>query len=230
MSASKFDPPKYNYAENIKSPLEMNMGQSGDLMAKNVSGLMAYVELLTIGGGDALKGSSLGNRYFVNAGSPSNPAKCLDSRGNSVLRSLYVDNIASGKFAGLVSSIGDTLKDINVNGMMSAFTDDSDPSCKNIHTYVTGPNGEMITGSGFVVDSEIKLLNPCSFISGTNPITLKTCSPEKESFVNANMKIQRGMKIQPKKISFKNKPLANIYTATLGGLMIYILYKLTYEK
>ena len=233
---SKFTPQTYSYSENINSPLEIGMGQEGDKMAKNVTGLTNYLQILTTGGGPALKGASLGNMFFVNAGSEAMPAKCTDSSGNSVNRSIYVDNVASGKYQGktgwygLIPGIAETLEGINVTGLMSAFTADSNPPCTNIYMDVTGPNGDIVTDSGFVVNSEIKLLNPCRFVNRTNILTGKTCTPEKESFVNANMKIQRGMKIQPKKISFKNKPLANIYTATLGGLMIYILYKLTYEK
>ena len=228
--ASKFTAPTYSYSENINSPLEIGMGQGGDKMAENVDGLKNYLQILTTGGGPAWSGTSLGNMFFINAGSEEIPAKCTTSDGSSVTRSLYIDNAASGEFAGLIPSIAETLEDINISDIMSAFTAPSTLSCTNIHMEVTGPNGEIVTDSGFVADSEIKKLNSCRFINKTNTLTGKKCDTEKESFVNANMKIQRGMEIQSKKISFKNKPLANIYTATLGGLMIYILYKLTYEK
>ena len=84
-------------------------------------------------------------------------------------------------------------------------------------------NNNEETDSGFVLDSEIKSINPCAFVSGENPLTGEKCAT-KESFINANKKMQK-LKKEVQLLSLKEKPLANLYTAAIGGLMVYILYR-----
>lgn len=229
--------PNYIYSKWIKSPSEMGMTDGASLsdFANNVSGLMNYVTILTEGGGPASKvdGKNLGDRYFLSTG-----ANCTDSKGNSVKRSLFIDNIANGndpalKEMGLGDSalnglipglLNDAIK-MNPAAIFGAFMQGSNPQCTNIHMKTIDANNVEGTGSGFVVNSEIKEINPCAFVSGKNPLTGDSC-PTKESFINANRKMQKLNKKQIHLKNLKNKPLANLYTAALGGLLIYIFYRL----
>jgi hypothetical protein len=84
------------------------------------------------------------------------------------------------------------------------------------------------TGSGFVVNSEIKTMNPCSFVSGTNPVSGDVCET-KESFVNANIKMGKSNGLNVSAFS-KRRPLADLYTATVGGLFVFLLYKMLFKS
>jgi hypothetical protein len=237
----KFVGPNYVYSKFIKSPTEMGMSGEGtmDALSKNVAGLMNYMQILTEGGGKASKtGGILGDRFFITTG-----GKCTDASNNSVTRSMYIDNVANGNsqalqklgmgdtaFNGLIPGILNDATAMNPVAIFGAFAAGSQPKCRNIHMKTSSANNKAGTGAGFVVDSEIKSINPCAFVNGINPLSNEKCTI-KESFVNANMKIKKGMKRNPySEISFKNKPLANVYTTAIGGLMVYILYKLMYGK
>ena len=235
-----FTGPNYIYSKWIKTPTELGMSDGGSLsdFADNVSGLMNYVTILSEGGGPASKANdqNLGNRYFLNTG-----ANCTDSQGNSVKRSLYIDNVPNGddpllkemgigdeSLNGLIPGLlGDAMK-MNPAAIFGAFMQGSNPKCTNIHMKTIDVNNNDGTGSGFVLDSEIKSINPCAFVSGENPLTGEKCAT-KESFVNANKKMQR-LKKEVQLLSLKEKPLANLYTAALGGLMVYILYRFLVKK
>ncbi len=98
---------------------------------------------------------------------------------------------------------------------------------------VIDKNNNESTDHGNVLDSEVKQITPCAFVDGRNPITGKTC---KETFIAANEKLRR-RKRQCKKgrrsrkvYNLSQKPLANLYTALVGGLLIYIVYRLVERK
>jgi hypothetical protein len=234
--------PNYVYGKWIKSPTELGMSDGGSLkdFGNNVSGIMNYVTLLAEGGGPASKvdGKNLGDRYFLSTG-----AQCQDSQGNTVKRSIYIDNIANGNdprlrdigigdeaMNGLIPGLLDDAINMNPTAIFGAFMQGSTPPCSNIHMKTVSANNVDGTGSGFVLNSEIKNINPCAFVNGKNPISGDSC-PTKESFVNANKKMRKSNK--KRSINLKNlnkKPLANVYTAMLGGLLVYILFKLMNKR
>ena len=75
------------------------------------------------------------------------------------------------------------------------------------------------TSSGFVLDNEIKGISPCAFVNGVNPISKEVC---KESFIgNKNIKKWGGL---------RDKPIANIYTALVSLLILYITYKFVNKR
>ena len=236
----KYTGPNYIYSKWIKSPSEMGMsgGASLDDLANNVSGLVNYMTILTEGGGPALKtgGQNLGDRYFLSTG-----GKCQDSQGNSVTRSIYIDNVPDGNspalkklgmadsaFNGLIPGLLNDVMQLNPVQMFGAFAKGSSPSCTNIHMKTIDVNNKDGTGSGFVVDSEVKTMNPCSFVSGKNPVSEDVCET-KESFVNANMKIGKTQDLAVSSFS-KRRPLADLYTAAVSGLFVYLIYKMLYRS
>jgi hypothetical protein len=236
----KFTGPNYVYSKWIKSPTEMGMNGGGSLddLADNVSGLMNYMTVLTEGGGPALKtgGQNLGDRYFLSTG-----GKCQDSQGNSVTRSLYIDNVPDGgapalkkmgmgdsAFNGLIPGLLNDVMALNPVQLFGAFMSGSTPNCTNIHMKTIDSSNKDGTGSGFVVNSEIKNMNPCAFVNGKNPITGDSCET-KESFVNANIKMGKSRDLIVSTFS-KRRPLADLYTATVGGLFVFLLYKMLYRS
>ena len=71
-------------------------------------------------------------------------------------------------------------------------------------------------------------MNPCSFVSGKNPVSEDVCET-KESFVNANMKIGKTQDLAVSSFS-KRRPLADLYTAAVSGLFVYLIYKMLYRS
>ena len=132
-------------------------------------------------------------------------------------------------FKGLVPGIMENIEELNPLHLFSAFTESTTPPCRNIHMNVINDDNIENTASGFVIDSEVKKITPCAFASNKNPITNETC---KETFIQANEKIRQNKPHYKnnKYYTLKNKPLANVYTALIGGLMVYIIYKLLSKK
>lgn len=224
----------YQYAKFINTPASMGMKGSADSLGANIKGITNYVDLLTYGTGPASKSSErpLGDRYFMNVGS-----KCTISDGSQVARSIYVDNVPSGNIEflqemglntssmkGFIPALLGDISKLNPEKIAAAFTESPSPPCSNIHMNTVDDNNKVGTGSGFVVNSEIKDINPSAFVSGKNPITGKS---SKEPFISAMMGTN---KINRKRAIFKNKPIANIYTALVSGLLLYITYKFIYKN
>jgi hypothetical protein len=224
--------PNYEYAKFIKTPNEMGMSGKSNAIASNISGLMNYIHLLSEGGGPASKnyGLPLGNRYFLNMG-----GKCKTPAGDTVSRSLYVNNIADGKipflqnmgidlssFKGLIPAILGDVNKLDPTRLFAAFNQPSTPPCRNIYMKTVDENNIEGTGSGFVADNDIQGIAPCAFVEGVNPITGEICT---ESFVG-----NKSTKQNIKGSVLKNKPIANIYTALVSFLMLYITYKFVYKK
>lgn len=224
----------YQYARFINTPEELGMKGSADSLGANIKGITNYVDLLTYGNGAASKtpGRPLGDRYFMNIG-----GKCTISDGSQVARSIYIDNVPSGnvKFLqemglntssirGFIPALLGDIGKLSPEKIAAAFTESTSPACSNIHMNIVDENNKVGTGSGFVVNSEIKNISPSAFASGKNPITGKS---SKEPFINAMMGTN---KINRKEAIFKNKPIANIYTALVSGLLLYITYKFIYKN
>ena len=245
----------YDYANAIKQPSDIcnddkicvgNIKAGWTGIGVDLGATLSYIEVLLEGGnngamhggfnGNDTSALPLGNRYFLSTG-----ANCSDSKGNSVKRSLYIDNVPNGddptlkemgigdeSLNGLIPGLlGDAMK-MNPAAIFGAFMQGSSPQCTNIHMKTIDVNNMDGTGSGFVLDSEIKSINPCAFVSGVNPLTNEKCAT-KESFINANNKMQR-LKKEIKLISLKRKPIANLYTAAVGGLLVYLVYRIITKK
>lgn len=230
--------PNYQYAKWIRTPSELGMSSSADALADNIAGLMDYVGILSEGGGPASKndGQPLGDRYFITTG-----GQCKTGDGQTVARSLYINNIPDGtvpflaemgvkmsSFKGLVPGILGDLDGMNPVHLFSAFMQSSTPACSNIHMKTIDENNKAGTGSGFVVNTEVANIAPCAFVDGKNPISGESCT---EAFEVANDKLRRRRtKPSKKMVTLKGKPFANLYTALIGGLLVYIVYRLINKK
>jgi hypothetical protein len=119
----------YPYDKYINSPEKIGMSDEGSLktLGKDITGLIAYTQLLVEGGGPAsATGGTLGNKYFLNAGS-----KCMDvDTKTDVDRYVFIDNVPS--FGGLIPGLIESTLKINPAGIMSAAFQSGKQDCKKI--------------------------------------------------------------------------------------------------
>lgn len=164
--------PDYSYHKFIKSPEEMGMSDRGSIstITNNVKGLIGYVNLLAVGGGDASKiEGPLGDRFFLPTG-----AKCIDTAtGNEVTRSLYFDNIPDGTmpfitsaldgikfttFEGLVPGIMSNIAKIHPMQMFQAFMTGTNPKCSAVTLTTRNEKNESKNETAFITLDDQKFL------------------------------------------------------------------------
>lgn len=198
--------PSYPYGQFIKMPSQMGMSGNGGMstLGNNIKGIMAYVDILVSGGGEAsATGQPLGNRYFVPIQgiqcTPSGKIPCKDAAGNTIQcpdvegglapRSIYVDNIPTGnipflsdatetdfsQFRGLVPGILQSAESLDPLALFGGFLQGANPPCSYINMKVTNNDNVTTRQGGWVLDSEISGMDPCSFPSGGNPLTGTPC-------------------------------------------------------
>jgi len=106
--------PTYPYYKNIKTPSEIGMSDKGTIqqMAKDINGLVQYVELLVTGKSKAsATGKPLGNKFFLKTGGKCAAIdSCTDPNDAStcqkVDRYIYVDNVPVGNIPFISSGLG----------------------------------------------------------------------------------------------------------------------------
>ena len=204
--------PSYPYYQNIKSPSQIGMSETGTMNAlgKNINGLIQYVELLVQGKSSASKtGQPLGNKFFLNTG-----GKCNDVATNTQQdRYIYINNVPNGDIPFISSAMGQNFKDFRglIPGIMSdlnvlnpfeltsAFMVGSNPDCKLIKLQTIDNNNQKSSESHY--------------------LTLVDINNMKEGFTS-------GVADNSEEIQLPNDPVAQLYFAGLAGLSIYVLYRL----
>ena len=226
--------PDYKYYKKIKAPGQMGMSSDGSIgtLVDDISGLIAYVELLVTGNCSGGKCAStvdgpLGDNFFLKTG-----AKCKDVKtGNEETRYLYINNKPTGRipfiseavgmdfttFEGILPGVLENLDEINPFGVFKGFLEGSMPDCQELkmETTPTSQNSNKTEQTEFITVSDIKGMDPCLFTLNdkTNPVTGDKCN---EGFQNL-----KNMNRNP-----RNDPLFHIYILALSCLMLYIIYKL----
>jgi len=165
--------PDYKYYQHIKTPEELGMSDSGTIKAlgKDINGIINYVELLVTGRGDANKskgGRPLGDRFFLKTG-----GQCKDqATGKLVDRYMYIDNVPDGAipfissgigykfttFEGLIPGILSDIDKINPMDMFKAFSQDSEPACREITLETIGKDGSVGNETHFLPLDEISVI------------------------------------------------------------------------
>ena len=225
--------PSYPYWKNIKNPSQLGMSDKGSLstLAKDINGLINYVELLVSGNSSAsATGKPLGNKFFLQTG-----GKCIDQNTqNQVDRYIYINNVPTGNipfissgmdvnfsdFKGLIPGTMTDLNAINPFGIMQAFMSGATPPCQEITLQTIDVNNISSNETHYVSTVDLQNMDPCIFPNGVNPITNKKCN---EAFTNNNDD-------EDNSISLPDDPIVQIYFATLGILGIYILYRIMVKK
>ncbi len=185
--------PTYPYWKNIRSPSELGMSDKGSIsvMAKDVAGLINYVELLVTGSGKASKtGKPLGNKFFLKTG-----AKCTDSNKNLQDRYVYINNVPLGNIPFISSGMGTNFKEMrgllpgtmsNLNSLnpleiIQGFSAGGSPPCQKVTLQTISTDNKTSTETHYMTTLDIQSMDPCSFMNGKNPITNKKC---KQAFGN----------------------------------------------
>ena len=200
-------------------------------LAADFAGLIDYVELLVSGTSRASKtGEPLGNRYFLPTA-----AKCKDSDGNEQVRNIYVNNIPTGsipiisamagknfsEFRGLVPGIFTDLEVLNPLKIFSGMFVSPDTPCSNVELSVVDKDNNETFESHYVINQDIRDIDPCVFSNQVNTITQETCS-EIQAFTNMNK--------DKKKIDINDDKLIKIYFIMLTILYFYIFFRLICKK
>jgi hypothetical protein len=247
--------PDYKYYQFINTPSEMGMSDSGSIstIENNIAGLIGYVNLLSSGKGEASKtGGPLGNKFFLETG-----AKCKDvASGESVTRSLYVNNVPDGsipfisqglggvnftEFKGLIPGTLSNLSQINPMQIFGAFMSGTTPDCQAITMETVDVNGVKGQNTAFVTNNDIQAMSACWFSNNTNPITGTACkeafstmsdSQEYNEYINKYNKKYLNKDKQPKQDYSKmhKDPLVKVYYSSLSLLLLYIFYKVFQER
>ena len=224
--------PTYPYYKNIKTPSEIGMSDKGSIqqMAKDIDGLIQYVELLVTGNSAASStGQPLGNKFFLKTGAKCAAIdSCTDSNDEStcqkVDRYIYVDNVPEGnipfissglgvnfsEFKGLIPGAMGNLNVLNPFAIMRAFLSGSNPPCQPITMETITVDNVRSSETHYVTLADITNMDPCIFPNGKNPVTGQNC---KETFQNNEFQMP-------------DDPIAQLYFASLGVVGIFILYRL----
>jgi hypothetical protein len=185
----------YDYWKSIKSPSEMGMSGDPTISALNndVSGLIAYVEILVTGRTKASKtGEPLGNKFFLKT-----MASCRnimadrtkeDSETNPIIvpRYIHVDNIPDGtipfitsgpdgaklsEFSGLIPGAVGNLSAFSPSGFGRAFMMGNYPDCMQITLQTVNNNNEEGSETQYVAVSDIlNEVKSANMVNG-NPVT-----------------------------------------------------------
>jgi hypothetical protein len=218
--------PDYKYYKHIRTPGAMGASSAGnmDAMAKNVAGIINYVELLVAGGGPASDtGGPLGPKFYVKTA-----GKCKDVSTKKVVpRYIYIDNVPDGniplissglgvnfsEFKGLLPGILEDAGALNPMSMFSAFQQGATPDCKEVTFPVQGDDRTNPPTSGHVAVAEIN--------------EYEADQKRAEGFLSGN-RLLRGEKRKKKS---KTVPVfANMYFTGFGLLLVYLMYKMMHKK
>ena len=187
--------PGYDYWKSIKAPSDMGMSGAPSIrtLADDVSGMIAYVEVLVTGRTKASKtGEPLGNKFFLQT-----MASCRnimsdrtkeDSESNPIIvpRYIYVDNIPDGtipfittgadgaklsEFSGLIPGAVGNLSAFSPSGFGRAFTMGNYPDCMPITLQTVDNDNNESSETQYVAVSDIlNEVKSADMVSG-NPVT-----------------------------------------------------------
>lgn len=194
--------PSYKYWEQIKTPEELGMSKDGNLdaIANDVTAMMKYTQFLIAGGGASTVDGPIGDRFFLRTG-----AKCTDeATGNRVNRSIYIDNIPSGKIPFISGALGANftslegllpgtvfgLAKINPLAIFQAFMTGTNPSCQAITLPVRNVNNVNSVQTEFLVDADIRNISPCLFTDLKNPLsgeTMNGCNTNNTGYLSSTV-------------------------------------------
>ncbi len=258
---SGFMPPPYHYRNYIKTPDEMGMGQGASTsdISDDIGGLLAYLELLIVGGGEAQKDSpncaagATGEQAEINCkglgeqtcGSTVAHVTDIDT-GKTVPRSLYYnfrpnpDGMFGSGMMGLIPGIVDVFLQLNMGQVFGAISGPTDPP------------GMMLTlpdNSDDNKDGKCSGYFACSDILSMRDSTLENASIFSDISINEiKSKCQAAMKsggssgfelftnksdIQAKQhvtAKMPEDPYIRLYYAALSFLGLYIIARYFYPK
>jgi hypothetical protein len=219
---------KYDYVANIKTPNELKMGESGNKIAQNISGLISYVQLLVSGNSNASKNNSqpLGNKYFLKVG-----GNCIDKDSNKeVERSIYINNIPDGSIPfisqamgvnftslkGLVPGAIGSINNIKPAQILQSFSLGDMPTCQAIELETINSQNTKSKSTAYLTTVDIENMSPCWFPNKINPITNNQC---RETFSN----LKNAYNIYDENYN-------NLYLTISSIFLLYLIIKLANNR
>ena len=233
--------PDYQYFKQIKTPTELGVTNSGGLdnLAGDISALIAYVELLVSGGGDAsVTGKPSGNKFFLKTGAKCKVVSSDSTNGSIVDRYAYVNNVPDGnipfissglggvqfsEFEGLIPGTMSDMAALNPFSLFQAFQLGSTPDCQSVTLETIDANNAVSSATNYVATADLKNMPASSFPNKTNPITGAT---EREAFTQRRRKNGCG-KCTKQMGGIPAGTLSSLYYTSLGFLCLVLLYALT---
>lgn len=230
--------PNYPYYKNIKTPSEIGMSDKGTLQAlgNDINGLIKYVEVLVSGNSSASRtGRPLGNKFFLKTGQ-----KCKDiSTNQEVDRHIYINNIPQGNipiisqglgvnfstFKGLIPGTISNLNVLNPYNIMQSFLSGSVPECQKITMETINNDNYRSSETHYVTLVDIRNMDPCIFPNKKNPLIKNSVC--RETFQNNTSKSNLNYEHNDNyNDTLPDDIISQVYLAGLGGIGIYIIYKL----
>jgi hypothetical protein len=220
----------YPYYKYVKTPSDMGMSTKGDMatLGKDVTGILAYIDLLFSGTSNASStGKPLGNKYFLNSG-----GTCKAPDGTEANRYIYINNVPQGNIPFLSSMVGNTgakglfpgmisnLNVLNPLDLKNAFNVNTTPPCIPVTLQTIDNNNVVGSGTNYIATMDIEQMDPCIFPNRVNPVTKAKCV---ESFVSNT---QQSVASDAASVMMPDDPLVQLYYGGLSALGIYILYRL----
>lgn len=236
----------YNYAKFIRSPKELGISSNGSLstLGNDITGLIAYTDLLIDGQGKASKtGGPLGNKFFLSTNS-----QCLETTGNKpVDRYIYLSNIPNGNIPLLSSTAGGDFTEFEglIPGILSDLNNLSVPSpseifqtfenggipCELVTMQVIDVNNNKSMQSEYVALTDLKGMDPCLFPNSRNPVTNEGCTQLFTNLdINGKKKIKKNNKKNYNKMyTIPNNIVVQTYFLVFGLFIIYVLMKILFS-
>lgn len=228
--------PDYKYFKQIKTPSELGVSSEGGLdhLSDDVSALIAYVELLVAGTGDAsTTGRPLGNKFFLKTGAKCKVVSNDSTNGSVVDRYNYINNVPDGNIPFISSGLGDveftsfrglipgaisSAAEINPFGLFQAFQMGSTPDCQSVTLETIDANNNVSSATNYVATIDLKNMPGSWFPNKRNPVTGQT---SREAFGQRHKPCTKRMGRIP------NGTLSSLYHMTIGFLCLVILYGLS---
>ena len=229
--------PDYKYFKQIKTPSELGVSSEGGLdhLSDDVSALIAYVELLVAGTGDASSTRKpLGNKFFLKTGAKCKVVSNDSTNGSVVDRYNYVNNVPDGNipfissglggvefksFRGLIPGAISSAAEINPFALFQAFQLGSTPDCQSVTLETIDVNNNVSSANNYVATIDLKNMPASWFPNEQNIVTGQT---SREAFG------QRQRKPCTKRMGrIPNGTLSSLYHMTIGLLCLVILYGLS---
>jgi len=237
--------PDYRYYKNVKNPNELGMSGEGSVgaLARDIEGIIDYVEFLVSGSGPASRtGKPLGTKFFIKTG-----GQCKDYKtGKKVTRSMYINNVPTAnipiisnltgmsfpEFRGIVPGVLEDIYSVNPLKMFRAFMEGNEPLCAEVQLETINADNIPSAQTGYIPIDELKDLQSDGKIPDVvneEMIAALNKSNTKETFLNMcdnlrNIDINNS-KIKNIKLPKQNR-FSKFYYLAISLILVYIIYKI----
>lgn len=213
---------KYPYSSYIKSPKELGASPKGSIEAlkKDIRILGDYIDVLTTGSSraQATKGP-MGNKYFL-----ATNTDCKDTQGVAHPRYIFINNIPSAAFGGLVPGVVQDVMYINPSKLFSAFSQSD--VCRSVTMETRDISNNVSKETQYVLDDDLADYPAEWFPNKVHPI--KSADNETGSANKDKKDKKKDKKKNKKKENFTTESdlPETLYYISVGIIGAYLILKL----